>query len=252
MNAYLRDYSILVAVVRPVIVIAVLAGLWVALKRALGPLRSRVTTWLAVAIPLVAWFVLIWTAAAAGVFEAGRSQLPLIPLALILPLVIGLTLLMRSSRIALAIDAVSPSWLVGLQVYRVLGASILALWAYDAIPGVFALPAGIGDVIVGLLALPVAFYLASGAAYGRAFAVAWNFLGIADLVNAVTVGFLSSPGPLQRLALDHPNLLISSYPTVMIPTFIVPLSLILHGLSLWQLWRRQTPVTEGVLKAASS
>lgn len=252
MNAYLTDYSILIAVVRPAIVIAILAGLWVALKRARAQSRSRVTVWLAVAIPLVVWFVLIWNAAAAGVFEAGRSRLPLIPLALILPLVIGLTLLMRSSQIALAIDAASPGWLVGLQVYRVLGVNFLALWAYDAIPGVFALPAGIGDVLVGLLALPVAFYLASGAAYGRALAVAWNFLGIADLVNAVALGFLSSPGPLQRLALDHPNQLIASYPTVMTPAFIVPLSLILHGLSLWQLWRRQTPVTAGVLKVASS
>ncbi|HEX9237982.1 MAG TPA: hypothetical protein VF866_04395 [Xanthobacteraceae bacterium] len=38
--------------------------------------------------------------------------------------------------------------------------------------------------------------------------------------------------------LDHPNLLTTSYPTVMTPAFAVPLSLILHGLSLWQLRRR--------------
>jgi hypothetical protein len=105
---------------------------------------------------------------------------------------------------------------------------------------VFALPAGIGDVLVGLLALPVAFYLAAGAARGRAVAVAWNFLGIVDLINAVTLGALSSPGPQQHLALDHPNVLTSSYPTVMTPAFAVPFSLILHGLSLWQLWRRRT------------
>src|SRR5438128_1458034 len=123
---------------------------------------------------------------------------------------------------------------------RVLGANFLALWAYGAIPGVFALPAGIGDVLVGLLALPAAFYLVSGAARGRAVAVAWNFVGIADLVTAVTLGVVSSPGPLQQLALDHPNLSTSSYPTVMTPAFAVPLSLILHGLSLWQLWRRRT------------
>jgi hypothetical protein len=240
MSGYRAFGGILVAVVRPVIAIAVLTGLWVALKRAPLPPRSRVTTWLAVAIPLVTWLVLIWISAAAGVFEVGRSQIPLVPLAVILPPVIGLTFLMRSGRIATALDAASPGWLVGIQVYRVLGANFLALWAYGAIPGVFALPAGIGDVLVGLLALPAAIYLASGAARGRAVAVAWNFLGIADLVTAVTLGVVSSPGPLQQLALDHPNLLTSSYPTVMTPAFAVPLSLILHGLSLWQLWRRRT------------
>ena len=240
MSDYLAFYGILIAVVRPAIVITVLTGLWVALKRAPLPPRSRVTTWLVVAIPLVTWLALIWISAAAGVFEVGRSQIPLVPLAGILPPVIGLTFLMRSGRIATALDAAPPGWLVGIQVYRVLGANFLALWAYGAIPGVFALPAGIGDVLVGLLALPAAFYLASGAARGRAVAVAWNFLGIADMVTAVTLGVLSSPGPLQQLALDHPNLSTSSYPTVMTPAFAVPLSLILHGLSLWQLWRRRT------------
>jgi len=240
MKNYLLFYEILVTFVRPAIVIAILAGLWVALKRAIPQPRSRVATWLAVAIPLVAWFALIWIGAAVGAFEFGRTRIPLIPIAVILPPVIGLTFLLRSGRIATAIDALPPGWLVGIQVYRVMGGNFLALWAFGAIPGVFALPAGIGDVLVGLLAVPAAFYLASGAARGRLVAVAWNFLGIADLVTAVTLGVLSSPGPLQHLALDHPNVLAASYPTVMTPAFAVPLSLILHGLSLWQLWRRRT------------
>jgi hypothetical protein len=240
MTDYLAFYGTVIAIIRPAIVIAVLIGLWVAMQRATLAPRSRVTTWLAVAIPLVAWLALIWISAAAGVFEVGRSRMPLVPLAVILPPVIGLTFLMRSDRIATALDAASPGWLVGIQIYRVLGANFLVLWAYGAIPGVFALPAGIGDFLVGLLALPAAFYLASGAARGRALAVAWNFLGIADLVNAVTLGALSSPGPLQQLALDRPNVLTASYPTVMTPAFAVPFSLILHGLSLWQLWRRRT------------
>jgi hypothetical protein len=240
MSDYLAFFGILIAVVRPAIVIAILTGLWVALKRALLPPRSRLTTWLAVAIPLVAWLALIWISAVAGVFEVGRTQIPLVPLAVILPPVIGLTLLMRSGRIAAALDAAPPSWLVGIQVYRVLGGHFLVLWAYGAVPGVFALPAGTGDVLVGLLALPATFYLASGAARGRAVAVAWNFLGIADLVTAITLGLLTSPGPLPQLTPDHPNVLIAEYPTVMTPTFAVPLSLILHGLSLWQLWRRRT------------
>ncbi len=236
MTDYLLFYSIVTTIIRPAIVIAVLIGLWVALERSRLAPRSRMTTWLAVAIPLVAWLALIWISAVAGVFEDG----PLVPLAVILPPVIGLTVLMRSGRIATALDAASSSWLVGIQVYRVLGANFLVLWAYGSLPGVFALPAGIGDVLAGLLALPTAFYLASGAARGRALAVAWNFLGIADLLNAVILGVLSSPGPLQQLALDRPNVLTASYPTVMTPAFAIPFSLILHGLSLWQLWRHRT------------
>jgi hypothetical protein len=42
--------------------------------------------------------------------------------------------------------------------------------------------------------------------------------------------------------IEAPNLLISSYPLVMIPTFAVPLALMLHGLVLWRL-RRETAST---------
>ncbi len=154
-------------------------------------------------------------------------------------MLIGLFALTRSERIAEALDAANPSWLIGLQAFRIFGGNFLVLWAFGAIPGVFALPAGLGDMLVGVLALPTAFYLASGAPGGRGAAIAWNVLGILDLVNALALGILSSPGPLHLLlALDHSNTFITTYPTVMTPAFAVPLSLILHGISLWQLRRR--------------
>jgi hypothetical protein len=66
--------------------------------------------------------------------------------------------------------------------------------------------------------------------------VLWNVLGILDLVNAVLIGALSTPGPLQVIvtAVRSP---IGTYPLVMIPAFGVPSSLLLHALSLRQLRR---------------
>lgn len=234
---YLGSYRTLVEIVRPAVVTAILVGLWAALARAKLRGASRVTTWLAAAVPLVAWFAAMWALSAAGAFEPGRSEFPTLALAIVLPPLIGLMALARSARIASALDTAPAAWLVGIQVYRVLGGNFLVLWAFGAIPGEFALSAGIGDVLVGLLALPVAFYIASGGARGRAAAVAWNVFGVTDLLVAVTLGVLTSPGPLQRLALSHPNTAIATYPTVMTPAFAVPLSFILHGLSLWQLRR---------------
>ena len=40
------------------------------------------------------------------------------------------------------------------------------------------------------------------------------------------------PGPLQRLAFDSPNTAISAFPLVLIPTVLVPLSVLLHVFSL--------------------
>jgi len=237
LTAYLSGYGTLLAFVRPAIVLAILAGLWAALRRTQLETGARIATWLAVAIPLGLWLAAAWTLASRGVFEAGPGGVSPLPVAIALPVLVGLFALMRSERIAVAIDAATPAWLVGLQAYRVLGGNFVVLWSFGVIPGVFALPAGIGDVLVGLLALPVAFYLASGAPGGLTAAIAWNIFGILDLMNAVTLGALSSPGPLHLLALDHPNLVVGTYPTAMTPAFGVPLSLILHGLSLWQLRR---------------
>jgi len=244
MNSILLDVFAFVGAgwVRPVIVAALLGGLWVGLRRTQLPRRERLVTWFGVTVPLLAWLLAVLQLAQAGIFRPGAvAPVPALPLAVILPVLLALPLLLRSKNIAAAIDAVPPSWLIGLQVYRVLGAVFLVRWAAGALPGEFALPAGTGDVLVGLLALPVAFYVHARAQGSRAAGYAWNVLGIFDLALALTMGFLTTPGPFQMFALDQPNTGVGTYPLVMIPAFAVPLSLILHGLSLWQLGRTARP-----------
>jgi hypothetical protein len=55
---------------------------------------------------------------------------------------------------------------------------------------------------------------------------------------AITTAFLTSPSPLQVLMFDRPSDLISAFPLVMIPVFLVPLAVLLHLASLTKLgWR---------------
>jgi hypothetical protein len=133
------------------------------------------------------------------------------------------------------------NWLIGLQAYRVIGGVFFLNWLAGFAPGVFAIPAGTGDVITGLMALPTAIALASGRPGSVRAALIWNLFGVTDLVVAVTMGALTSPGALRRLAFDHPNLTTGMYPTAIIPAFTVPTSLVLHALSLRQLQRRMRP-----------
>ena len=128
------------------------------------------------------------------------------------------------------------------QIYRVGGGIFLVLWADGRLPWQFALPAGIGDVTTGCFAVVVAALLAQKAAGARRATYAWCLFGIADLVVAITMGAMTSPGRPHLFAFEAPNLLISSYPLVMVPTFAVPLALMLHGLVLWRL-RRETAST---------
>jgi hypothetical protein len=133
------------------------------------------------------------------------------------------------------LDSMPVTWLVALQVYRVVGSGFLIGWAQGIAPGVFALPAGIGDAITGLLAVPVAISLAAGTIESRTAAIAWNIFGLLDF--AVAVGIAQAIA-LQLVVPSIPNTAIGLYPNVMIPTFAVPSSILLHVLSLRQLYRR--------------
>jgi hypothetical protein len=217
---------------------ATLTGLWLGLLRTEFSASKRVTIWLAVAVPFTLWLALAWTLAANGFFQPGGAiRLPKLPIAIFAPVAIGLFVLLRSKSIAAILDAMPASWLVAVQVYRIFGGIFLVNWVNGTVAGVFAWPAAIGDMLTGIMALPVAFLLASGASNARRSAIAWNIFGLTDFAIAITMGVLSNPGPLQIFGLDIPASLAGTYPIVLIPAFAVPSSILLHALSIRQLRR---------------
>jgi hypothetical protein len=215
--------------------IAIVLGLWLALERTELAPRRRLGVWLALVVPYTLWLAVIWSAAINGVFRQGNP--PLLPFAIFLPVIVGVPILLRSKRIGEVLDAMPAAWLIGLQVYRVFGGIFLVGWARGVVPGVFALPAGIGDVTTGLLALPVAYYLTSQNRDAVRSAIAWNIFGLIDFTIAVGIGLAISAGPLQLIVPSIPNAGVGLYPTVLIPAFAVPSSILLHVLSLRQLRR---------------
>src|SRR5215813_12240396 len=96
-------------------------GLWLGLESTDLTSDQRRTTWLAVMIPYTLWFAVAWSAAINGVFRTGTSPLPLLPLAIFLPVIVGAPLLLLSKRVGQVLDAMPVTWLVALQLYRVFG-----------------------------------------------------------------------------------------------------------------------------------
>jgi hypothetical protein len=213
-------------------------GLWLGLENTDVTPGQRRATWLAVMIPYTLWFALAWSAAIDGALRTDASSLPALPLAIFLPVVIGAPLLLSSKRIGQILDAMPASWLVALQLYRIFGNWALVAWLHGSLPGVFALPAGIGDTLTGLFAVPAAITVATGTAQGRRAAVIWNIFGLADFVVAITLGMITTPGPLQLIVPSVSSIGAGAYPGVLTPAFVVPSSILLHLLSLRQLRRR--------------
>jgi hypothetical protein len=146
------------------------------------------------------------------VFPAG------VPLALGLSLIFGYTLLL-SSDFRTVIGGVPEHWLIGVQVIRILGGVFLIRWRQGDLAALFAIPAGMGDVMTGLFAPVVAYWWYTGRSNARSAAIAWNLFGMTDLVVAVTLGS-SILGSGMAL------------PSVMIPIYAVPRGFLIHSYSL--------------------
>jgi len=224
----------------------ILLGTWLGLERTDLTPGQRRATWLAIIVHFTLWAAAAWSAAINGVFRTDYSQLPLLPVAIFLPLVIGIPLLLLSKRVGQLLDAMPANWLVALQLYRVIGSQWLAYWLLGRLPGLWALPAGSGDVLTGLFAVTAATALASGTAEGRKAAVLWNIFGLADFVVAITLGMIITPGPFQLIVPQGPNVGLDGYPNVLTPAFVVPSSILLHVLSLRQLRRRSRSAARDV------
>ncbi|WP_117212631.1 hypothetical protein [Allorhizocola rhizosphaerae] len=131
---------------------------------------------------------------------------PLLPLAFVVGLVAALLILRRAPA--------TPQQLAAPQRFRVVGGVFLIAMALGALPPAFALPAGLGDIAIGVLAW--------FAARGRLSMLWFNILGMLDLVVALTLGALLQPSTVA----------VAELPLLLIPATAVPLVFALHVIAL--------------------
>lgn len=176
------------------------------------------------AVLLGAWFALSGVIAAHGWYVAKLgTQPPWLPIAFLAAL---LAMLGATAIPSVARAIAAPGTLGRLHLphaFRVAGVAFLITMALGHLPALFALPAGLGDIAVGIAAPFVARDLARGT--GHRAAVRFNILGIADLVVALTLGSLTA---FQIVAVTPTAQAIAELPLALIPTAAVPLLLALH------------------------
>ena len=73
-----------------------------------------------------------------------------------------------------------------------MGVMFLVLYSYGMLPGTFAWPEGVGDIIVGAYAPFVLVAIVNRAPNWKPHAVNLNVLGLLDFVGAIGGGVLSS------------------------------------------------------------
>jgi len=181
---------------------------------------------------LAAWLVFAISSSALHLYVAAPNTPPIaFGLAVLMPVVVFLVWFASSSGFRQFLLSLSPSALTLVQSVRIAGIVFLALATYKILPAFFALSAGWGDIIIGATA-PFAALRLADPAHRKGF-IFWQFLGIADLVNALTLGTLSGIIDPHGISTAPMTVLPMSY----ITTFAVPLFLILHIICIAQALR---------------
>ena len=185
--------------------------------------RTRIAAW------LTAWFVVVVILAAtrALYYEGGLGALGL-GIAVALPIAVLCIVVARTQALREEFHRV-PLWLlVGVHVVRLLGISFIILYTAGRLPAPFASAAGWGDIFVGATALPVAWFAYRRPTNVRSMIWIWNVIGIADLINAVGLGVISSPGPQRLIFAEPSSAIMATLPWLLIPGFLVPLLFAVH------------------------
>ncbi len=184
---------------------------------------------------LAAWFLLVVSLGASGAF-VGRPGTPPIAMGIgfAAPLALFFLWLQLSESFRTFIRSIDLRLIAGMQAWRWAGLGFLSLYAHKVLPAIFALPAGLGDMAIGIAAPWIVLALVRDPTFAaRPAFIRWNVLGILDLVVAVSIGTLmtalstGAPGEVSTGAM-------ATLPLLLIPAFMVPLFLMLHTAALMQ------------------
>lgn len=179
-----------------------------------------------------AWLITSLTVSALHGFQtdAGRPPLPL-GLAVVVPVGLFVLWFFASKRFRQFVLDLNPRTLTYVHSWRLVGFTFLVLYSYGILPGLFALPAGWGDIAIGATAPFVGMTLANPR-HRKSF-IFWQALGVLDLVNAVAMGTM---GQVIQPS-GAPATPMTVLPLSLVPTFAVPLLLMLHFISIAQALR---------------
>ncbi|HTO02547.1 MAG TPA: hypothetical protein VL069_02545 [Opitutus sp.] len=173
------------------------------------------------AIRVVFW---AWLFAAIGV---GRFfVLQRLPLLAVPGILFGLTALLVLTYRLIApfrnwVDSLDLRALVLLHVTRFVGVYFLVLYRRGELPYAFAVPGGIGDIIVAALAILVVLLPLTESKQLRAIYI-WNVIGFVDILLVVLAAArIILSGGFGLLPLTY-------LPLSLLPTFLVPLIIASH------------------------
>jgi hypothetical protein len=187
---------------------------------------------------LALWLGLIIYLGSHGAF-VGNADSPPLPIffGAAIPLAVFFTAYFSWGAFRTFILSADLRLVTAIQAWRWAGLGFLSLYAYGILPALFAFPAGLGDMAVGVTAPWILLKLVHNSSFAASRRyVMWNIFGIIDFIVAVSMGVLSSgffPG-IARLNGNITTSPLAHLPLILIPAYMVPLFIMLHCTALFQ------------------
>lgn len=185
-----------------------------------------------VSVAALGWLLVTALAAGSGVLRRFDATPP--PVVGLVVAVAALGIAVPCSPLGTLLARGLPLWaLVGSQVFR-FPLELLMHRAYveGVMPVQMSYSGWNGDILTGITAGLLGWWLARGRV-PRAVVVAWNVLGLALLVNVVTIAIVSTP-VFRWFGDDRLNTFVAYPPFVWLPAVLVTAALMGHIL----VWRK--------------
>jgi hypothetical protein len=195
---------------------------------------------MAIGFILVAWFLLTaWTAI------PSLGKLPGALFGIIFPVVLVSFFLIYSKTAARLINQMAVAPLVLLHVTRLAGGLFILLHAEGRLSDPFASIAGWGDILAATLAVPAANIAYRAKPGWQNWVLAWNVIGFADFISAITLGATSQVGNILQVFSEPPGTaVLGSLPWRFIPSYFVPLYMMIHVALFIRLLPARKPVNK--------
>ena len=186
---------------------------------------------IAVVLALLVWLTAaIGVGATSAVNQAGQPPVILFSFVTV-PIVLGVAVYGVSAGFRAWTARLNLTWLVGLHLWRFVGLGFVLAWFLGALPGGFGIPEGLGDVAAAAGALALLPSLRRGTVSRKRLLI-WNTFGLIDLLSALTMGVLYSNTNVGLLSSGGVTTeLMVTFPVSLIPTFLVPLFILLQLLT---------------------
>ena len=188
-------------------------------------------------IGLLVWLTIQAALTFNGVYKsAPAAGPPRIVLFGVLPVMLTIVAVFSTSagrRFADSLPLVNLTWLNTVRV--VVELVLYWLFLHKAVPELMTFEGRNYDIFSGLTAPFVSYFGLTKYKLSRGVILAWNVICLGLLLTIIVIAFLSAPTPLQRFAFDQPNRAIGNFPFSWLPTFVVPVVLFGHLVSIRQL-----------------